>query len=225
MVIRAVVFDFDGTILDTEAPVFTAWVEAWAEHGVALELAEWSGSIGGLDLFDPYDELVARAAGPIPPREEFQVRRRARRDELLHAESPRPGVLAWLDEAVERGLGLAIASSSPPDWVERHLTRLGLRDRFAHVACCDGVVPPKPEPVSYRTACERLGVEPHEAIAVEDSPHGVAAAKGAGLFTVAVPHGLTVELDLSAADVVVESLVHLPLARAIALAEGGSGTP
>lgn len=120
-------------------------------------------------------------------------------------------MLGWLEQADELGVPVGVASSSPPDWVEGHLDRLGLRSRFASLACCDGVVPAKPDPTSYRLACERLGADPRRSVAVEDSPAGVTAAVEAGLLTVAVPHGLTAGLDLSRADLVVTSLEDLTL--------------
>ena len=100
----------------------------------------------------------------------------------------------------------AIASSSPSDWVLPHLERLGLRERFAFVSCYDGGVAPKPAPDTYLAACAALGVRPVEAIAVEDSPHGITAAKRAGLRCVAVPHAITEQLDVTHADLVLRSL-------------------
>jgi HAD superfamily hydrolase (TIGR01509 family) len=209
-----VVFDFDGTILDTEDSVHRAWTELWASQGVELPRAEWQAILGTDGDFDPWAELEQRLGRAVDPA--LRGSRVARRDELLHAEVPRPGVLAWLDEADRLGVPVAIASSSPPEWVDSHLVRLGLLDRFAFLACCDGDVPGKPDPTSYRLACEAIGADPARSVAVEDSPHGVTAAVGAGLFTIAVPHPLTADLDLSAADAVLGSLSDLSLADALA---------
>nr|MBA2626021.1 HAD-IA family hydrolase [Acidimicrobiia bacterium] len=117
-----------------------------------------------------------------------------------------PGVERWLDDAERLGLALGVASSSEADWVIGHLERLGLLDRFAHLSCFDGRLRSKPAPDLYLAACEALGVAPTDALAVEDSPNGVAAARAGGLRTVAVPRNLTRDLDVSAADLVVDSL-------------------
>jgi len=208
-----VVLDFDGTILDTEEPVYRSWAELWDEHGQDLVLTEWQAVIGTTGVFDPWTELQARVGADLDP--SLLDRRRARRDVLLAAHHPRPGILDWLADAERRGVPVGIASSSPAEWVGRHLDRLGLRDRFGCLVGCGGTVPVKPDPTSYRLACERLGAEPSRSVAVEDSPHGVTAAVAAGLFTVAVPHRLTAGLDLSAAHVVAESLADLPLDEAL----------
>ena len=207
------VFDFDGTILDTERSVHVSWSELWAEHGIELSRDRWQSIIGTEHGFDPWAELERLVGHPLDP--SLQERRRARRDEDLFAQTIRPGVLAWLDEADHLGVPVAIASSSPPDWVDRHLVRLGILDRFGYLACCDGTVPSKPDPTSFRLACEAIGADPSVSVAVEDSPNGIAAAVAAGLYTVAVPHPLTADLDLTAADVVVDSLEELTLGDAL----------
>jgi HAD superfamily hydrolase (TIGR01509 family) len=209
----ALVLDFDGTVLDTELALYRAWAELWDDHGEQLDVDHWRTIVGVESDFDPWLALEERLGRPLAAA--HRERRRRRRDELLHALEPRPGILDWLDEAERLGVPVGIASSSPPDWVDGHLCRLGLRDRFAHLACVDGVIPSKPDPTSYRTACERLGADPRLSVAVEDSPHGVAAAVGAGLLTIAVPHGLTAPLDFGAADLVVGSLEELTLADAL----------
>jgi HAD superfamily hydrolase (TIGR01509 family) len=214
--VEALVFDFDGLFLDTEGPVFTAWQEEFAAHGCPpLTLEEWSaeiGTVGGLDLVEI---LSARATRPVDA-EVMHARRRDRRDELLAGESVLPGVSEWLDEADALRLGLAIASSSSRDWVEPHLERLGLRERFAHVVCFGPGIAGKPAPDTYLAACRRLGVEPGRAIAIEDSPHGVSAAKAAGLRCVAVPHAITEQLDLSLADLRLSSLAAMTLPEVLA---------
>ena len=213
--IRSVVFDFDGLILDTESSVFAAWQDAFAAYGCApLTIEEWAaeiGTVGGLDLVGM---LQARATIAVDL-DEMHENRRIRRDELLALEGARPGIVEWLDAADARGMSIAIASSSSADWVEPHLERLELRDRFAHLSCYVDGIPAKPEPDLYLAACAALGVEPSEAIAVEDSPNGITAAQRAGLFCVAVPNPVTAQLDLSHADVVVASLADLPLADVV----------
>lgn len=218
-VTACLVLDFDGTILDTEDSAYRTWYEFWDAHGEELDLAEWQAIIGTDGAFDPWEELQRRLGRRLDRARFTEIR--GRRDELLaQQDGPRRGVMAWLDEARCLGVSVGVASSSPSRWVVRHLDRLGLRDRFGFLACCEdhGDVPAKPDPTSYRLACERLGADPHLSVAVEDSPHGVSAAVAAGLFTVAVPHPPTESLDLSRADVVAVSLDDLTLAGALARA-------
>jgi putative hydrolase of the HAD superfamily len=219
------VLDFDGTVLDTEEPVYVSWWELWGEHGHELERPAWQSIIGTNAGFDPLAELERRLGRPLEAGS--AERRRLRRDELQAGHVVRPGVVAWLDRATDLGVPIGIASSSPLDWVEGHLCRLGLRARFEVVVCTGDGVPAKPDPTSYRLVCEHLGADPARSVAVEDSPHGVLAAVNAGLFTVAVPHGLTADLDLSAAHVVVDSLDRVSLDEALRRSAGrlSSGEP
>lgn len=213
--IRAVVFDFDGLILDTEVPVYEAWVHAFEAYGCGpITMEEWAKEIGTQGALDLVAMMRERATKPFDE-DEMHALRTLRRDELQALEDVRPGVVHWLDDAVAHGLRIAIASSSQTDWVEHHLDALGLRDRFAFLACFGTDIAAKPEPDSYQAACRALGVDPADAIAVEDSPHGVTAAKTAGLHCVAVPNSITVQLDLSHADIVVNSLAEFSLADAV----------
>jgi len=214
-VIRAVVFDFDGVILDTETPDFISWQEVFVEHGVELTIETWSQGIGTYpSSFDVHAHLEL-ISGRVVERETLRTVRRARNDALIADESIRPGVETWLADAKRRGLRLGIASSSPVSWVEGHLARVGLLAAFDCIRCAHHVTRTKPSPELYLGACEGLGVAPGEALAIEDSPNGIAAAKAAGLCCIAVPNGVTVKLDLTAADICVDSLASLSLENAI----------
>ena len=216
MTIRAVVFDFDGLILDTETSIFESWCLAFEEHGCTPPtIDEWAAEVGTVGGLDVVGLLESRAAGSFDV-DAMQLRRRAHRDDLLACEVARPGVIEWIDAAAALGFGLAIASSSEREWVETHLRRLGLRDRFAHLACYGTGLAPKPAADTYLDACARLGVAPAEAIALEDSPHGIDAARAAGLRVVAVPNAVTEQMDLSAADLVIASLAECSLADVLA---------
>jgi len=215
MKVQALVFDFDGLILDTELPIYAAWCTLFADHGARPpSIEEWAaeiGTVGGLDL---HGMLLERATRPVDL-DEADIWRRSHRDLLLAEQQARPGVEDWLTEAEAAGLGIGIASSSEADWVIPLLERIGLHTRFGYVVNAGGALRPKPAPDVYVEACARLGVEPAHALAIEDSPHGIAAAKAAGLRCVAVPHQLTETLDLSAADLRLRSLAECSLAEAI----------
>jgi HAD superfamily hydrolase (TIGR01509 family) len=132
--------------------------------------------------------------------------------ELCELEDFLPGVDALLDVASSRGLKTCIVSSGTRAWIEGHLrSRSGL-ERFEAIVCADGdPARAKPRPVLYLEALEHLGVDANEAIAFEDSPNGIAAAKAAGIFCVAVPNPVTAGLDLSKADLVLDSLAQFEL--------------
>jgi HAD superfamily hydrolase (TIGR01509 family) len=217
--VAAIVFDFDGLVLDTETSVYTAWAEAFDAHGAPLTLDEWCTEVGSEGVLD-LDAMLQDRATRAVDLDTMHETRRARRDEMLATETLMPGVEQWLEDARACGMGIAIASSSEIEWVHGHLTRLGVRDRFGHVSCRNESVPPKPAPDVYLRACAALGVAPHDALAVEDSPNGVAAAKAAGLRCVAVPNGITAALDFSAADLVVESLAECSLGAALDAIQG-----
>ena len=209
---KLVVFDFDGLILDTEVPVYDAWQEIYEDHGHALDFTKWAQCIGTADAFDPCVDL-AELAGRALDAAALRDRHRTRTDALIAAQSLRPGVLERLDEAAALGLTLAVASSSDRAWVHGHLDRLGVLDRFQAIRCAEDVPRVKPDPALYQAVLQAFDVAPGDALALEDSPNGVLAAKRAGLTCVAVPNPLTARLDLGHADLVVDSLADVSLAE------------
>ena len=209
--IKALIFDFDGLILDTEYPEFLSWQAIYEAHGCAFAVEEWAANIGkGASTLvqTPYDDLEARLARPID-RDSIRAQRRARFAELMASEMALPGVGALLTEAKRRSLKLAVASSSSRDWVSGYLQTLGLAQYFACICCEDDVRRAKPDPELYLAALAGLGCTAEEAIAFEDSPNGILAAKGAGIFCVVVPNRLTRHAQLGLADIQVESLADL----------------
>lgn len=209
--IGAIVFDFDGTILETEEPDLLAWQELYLEYGHELPLSMWLVSVGGgADLFDAYGTLERLSGGSVD-RESARSRRRLRFRELVAQQDLRPGVAALIEMSERRGLRLGIASSSSREWVVGHLQERKLIRHFATVCTADDVTAVKPDPELYRRAVANLGVAPGEALAIEDSVNGVLAAKRAGLFCVAVPNAVTAGLDLGLADLRLESLAGVTL--------------
>jgi HAD superfamily hydrolase (TIGR01509 family) len=209
--VRALLFDFDGTMVDTESVDWRSWEEVFAQHGVEVPRERFLLRIGTLNGPDELDELDALLDTPVD-REAVQAARRARERELIAEEPLRPGVDRLLDEAAELGLKVAIVSSSTRDWVQSHLERLAIEHHVVFVHCADGDRDRcKPSPVLYLEALEELGVGAGEAIALEDSTNGIAAAKAAGIFTVAFPNPVTSGSDLSSADLVVHSLEDVTL--------------
>ena len=214
--IRALLFDFDGTLVDTESVDLRVWREVFDAHGVELPVDRFALRIGTLNGPDELDELDALLDAPCD-RDAITVARRARELELVELEQLRPGVDQLLDEARSRKMGLAIVSSSTRRWVHSHLRRLGLEDGWAAIVCADGdTARCKPSPALYREALDVLGVEAEEAIAIEDSPNGITAARAAGIFCIAVPNVVTSTLDLSDADLLVETFEGVPLADLLA---------
>lgn len=211
-VIRAIVFDFDGLILDTEGPVYRSWVEVYQAHGEELPFDRWVEIVGSTTaVFHPQQHLEERIGRPLA--KDVLDARIDRRTEMILAERVLPGVVQRLDEARDLGLKLGVASSSTRAWVGGHLARLGILDRFNCVRCRDDVAHAKPEPDLYLAVLDCLGVPAAEAVAIEDSPNGVAAAKRAGMRCVAIPNPITAQLDLSEADLLLGSLAELTLGQ------------
>jgi HAD superfamily hydrolase (TIGR01509 family) len=209
--IRAIVFDFDGLILDTEGPVYRSWLEVYQAHGEELPFERWVQIVGSTTTgFHPQHHLEERLGRSLP--KEVLDRRIGRRTELVLAQKLLPGVMQHLDQAKALGLKVGVASSSTAEWVRGHLARLGILERFDCLRCRDDVANAKPEPDLYISVLECLGVTAAEAIAIEDSPNGVTAAKRAGLRCVAIPNSITAKLDLSDADVLLHSLAEITLA-------------
>ena len=209
-VIRAIVFDFDGLILDTEEPVYRSWLEVYEAHGETLPFERWVQIVGSTTTeFHPQRHLEERLGRPLS--QEVLEGRIGRRTEMILAQRLLPGILQAIDDARGLGLKLGVASSSTRDWVSGHLERLGILGRFDCVRCRDDVNNAKPAPDLYLAVLDCLGVSPSEAVAIEDSPNGVMAAKQAGMRCVAIPNSITAKLDLSQADVVLRSLSEVPL--------------
>jgi len=220
--IRAIIFDFDGLILDTEVPEFQSWQAIYQAHGCMLPFGTWAISIGTVGAFDPCTHLEEQLGCSVD-REVVQAQQRQHCDALIAAQAVLPGVHNYLMEAGRLGLHLGVASSSSRAWVHGHLTRLALHEHFLCIKCRDDVSHPKPDPALYQAALEELGVQPQEAIALEDSPNGILAAKRAGLFCVAVPNPLTRQLSLAHADLQVASLAELPLTQLLATVQPRGG--
>ena len=207
--IRALIFDFDGLIIDSETAVSATWSELYACHGLTFPSHLYRRMVGTRDHDDLLWRDLAEQTGLALDVAALEPARRARGVELANRLHPLPGIVVHLDAAADAGLCLAIASSSSAWWVDGHLERLGLAERFSAVCTKELAPRSKPDPGVYLVALERLGVAASEAVAFEDSQAGVAAAKAAGLRAVAVPGSFSEQMDFSAADAVVVSLADI----------------
>ena len=208
----ALVFDFDGLVCDTESIEYESVRRIYADHGAALTLDAWLPAVGAASAPDWVAALEAEV-GRALDRADLVAARQAHGRALAAGLPCLPGVLELLDEALAAGVACGVASNSPAAWVHGHLDRLGLARRFAVVVTVDAVERPKPHPEPYLTVAAALGAEPADAAALEDSGIGVASAHAAGLYTVAVPGPMSRHHDVSGADLVVDSLAELTLAR------------
>lgn len=212
--IKALLFDFDGLILDTETPEVEVWRAIYARHGFDYPIEGWSQTVGGwgISTFDPAATLHDLAGDSINM-EAVRTEHRERSRALILRQPVLDGVREYLTTAQRLGLRSAIASSSERAWVEPHLRRLGLIDFFDKIICGDDVPPgrTKPHPDVFLKALAELQLRPEEALVLEDSLHGVRAARAAGLFVVVVPNPTTALLPKGDANLTLKSLADVPL--------------
>ena len=162
------------------------------------------------DEFDPCSQLEQQL-GELVDRQAIRRQQQERAVAILSDRSTLPGVTDFITRAIERGMLLAVASGSPSDWVEAHLDRLALRNYFHAIQCSPDANGSRPDAQIYLDVCNALDVTPQAAIAIEDSPTGIAAAKKAGLYCVSVPNALTRSVSMDGADMVLVSLSSITL--------------
>jgi HAD superfamily hydrolase (TIGR01509 family) len=211
----AVIFDFDGLILDTETPILEAWQAAYRRHGRELGIDVWQHALGTANGFDPFAHLC-ELTGTAIDREALLAQIQEQNWADCEKQDLMPGVLTVLTAARAADLRTAVASSSSVGWVERWLGKHAIRDRFDAVCGRDQVLHVKPAPDLYLLAAERIGVDPAACLVFEDSPNGIRAARAAGMRCVAVPNALTRLLRLPEPDLVVSSLSERPLPELLA---------
>jgi HAD superfamily hydrolase (TIGR01509 family) len=209
---RAVIFDFDGLVIDSETPLFDIWCEVYQKHGAELTMDHWRYALGTHNGFDPYREL-ARQTGVLIPREVWMPRIRVDHWRRCEHEPLRPGLVDRLREAQALGLPTAVASSSGRDWVEPWLSRHELTPQLDAICTRDDVERVKPAPDLFLLAARRLDVPPEECLVFEDSPNGVTAAHAAGTWVVAVPSPLTRALPFPSPHLTLASLADRSLAE------------
>lgn len=214
--IKAVIFDFDGLIVDTELSSYQTWQDIYREYDSHLPFETWAICIGGsAHMFDPCEYLEGLIGRPVQ-REELRLRRRQRHVASVEAQPTLPGVEEYILSAKRLGLKVGAASSSRHEWVDGHLARLGLLGYFDCIRCADDVKHTKPDPELYQAVLDAFGLQGSQAIALEDSPNGVTAAQRAGIFCVAVPNPVTSQLSLEHADLCLTSLEEISLEQLLA---------
>ena len=210
-IVQAMIFDFDGVILETETPDFETWRDEFASHGVELDRSLWAGFIGGragvLDIYGHLEELTGRRID----RDLVGDRRRKRYLSIIESSPVMPGIVDYMTEAEGMGLKLGVASSSSREWVEGHLTKRGLMCYINAVRCRDDVTKVKPDPELFLSTAAALGVAPERCVVIEDSSNGVTAAKQARMSCVVVPNSMTKNMAVGHADIRLGSLGEIAL--------------
>jgi HAD superfamily hydrolase (TIGR01509 family) len=211
----AVVFDNDGLLLDTEEAWTRAEETLFERHGNAFTIEHKRDLLGtspatGAAKLEAMLDLPGRGAALVAELHDLVM------GETLAGVPPRPGALELLEAVRAAGLPVGVASNSAREFVERVLSVAGLLDgHFDVVVTANDVEQPKPAPDLYLAACAALGAEPERAAALEDSPTGVAAARAAGMYVVAVPY--FADLPIEGASLTAASLADPRVAEALGL--------
>jgi HAD superfamily hydrolase (TIGR01509 family) len=220
--VKALIFDFDGLILDTETPDFHVWQNIYHEHGFEFPHDEWGKIVGanGILEFDAAEHLSLLTQGQLDPIS-LRARHISESRALMLTQPILPGVIDIIHEAKRLKIKIAIASSSPHSWVDTHAKRLSIFDYFDAVICEDdvGIGRTKPNPDLFLLALDQLQVQKDEAVIFEDSPNGVKAARAAGIFVVAIPNPVTSMYSLDGANLTLPSLAKLSLHELLAKVE------
>ncbi|ANF94773.1 HAD family hydrolase [Paenibacillus bovis] len=209
MKIKAIIFDFDGLILDTESVWFECYQEILSRYEMELTLEHFAPSIGthGNDFIDYVEKTIGKPGiGRIIDQEVYVLHQQ--KMQLIEA---REGVADYLHTAREMELRIGLATSSNRAWIERFLGKLGLREYFEVIKTSDDVSAVKPDPELYLRVVDELGVKPEEALAFEDSLNGLRAAKAAGLHCAIVPNPVTSLLPFEHYDLRLDSMAEMPL--------------
>jgi putative hydrolase of the HAD superfamily len=211
--IEAVIFDFDGTILDTETLWYEAFVEVLKGEKVEFPLHIFARGIGTHD--EGMFNYILEHVGSVERLESIkQTAYELHRKQAMLLQ-PREGVVDYLEYAREIGLKIGLATSSPRSWVEPFLTSHQLLHYFETLCTANDVLRIKPDPELYELATARLGIAPGKAIAFEDSLNGAKAAIAAGLKCVIVPNPVTEALPFDQYDLRLNSFTEMSLANVI----------
>lgn len=216
--IRALLFDFDGVVVDTEVATYQAWADVYAEHGADLSLEDYLPAVGtGSSVSGAFDAVahLERLIGSPVDREELIARRTRRKAELYERAPLLPGVRERLAEAQSLGLKTAIVTRNREERVAAQCATVGL-DHAWDVLVCANEEPTRDKAELYRHALALLGVAPEEALAFEDSPAGLEAARRAGVACVAVPNEITRGAAFADAALVLPSLADATLDEILA---------
>jgi HAD superfamily hydrolase (TIGR01509 family) len=216
MTYKALIFDFDGTIQDTENAEYQAWQETVHMRGHEITHEIYSSVVGNMaTTADAFDWISSHyGLGLIRDVDLPAIIQRSL--EIRMQQSPRPGVVEYLKSARESEMTLAIASSSNRTWIDTHLDIIKLVGKFDVISTADDVTNIKPDPELFLLTLDRLAITPDQAIVFEDSPNGVKAAKAAGITTVAVPNDVTRYYCFDEADLIIPSMAEVPLQSLLA---------
>jgi beta-phosphoglucomutase family hydrolase len=223
MAIRAVLFDLDGLLTNTEGLHSEAWRRTFTEYGVHITEREYAELWirRGVGVFE---FLRERDLGDkLDPQELMRRKDEIFRELAERQLQPMPGALQRLNELRGR-VKLALVSSARRNAVKLVLEKLDIRGFFDVVITHEDVPRSKPHPEPFLIAAEKLSVRPEECVVIEDAEKGVVAARRAGMKVIAVPNGLTHNNDFSQADLVVNSLQELSWERIRALGDEGPST-
>ncbi len=217
MIIKGIIFDFDGLICDTETPELRAWEALFNDYSLIFPFDRYQETIGSVHNDEtPFiflEEMLAQPINRVKTKEKFTYVR----NKLIELEPIRPGILDYIKKANSYHLKVGLASSSPRAWIDYHLNRLKISAYFGCIKTFNDVSKTKPDPELYLKTLDCMNLKPNAVIALEDSPNGVAAAKKAGVFVAVFPNEVTGNFDFDNADLLIDSIEDMPFDNLIKL--------
>ena len=191
--IKVLIFDFDGLVFDTETYDLESFKLLYSRYETSFPLEQWLISVGSKLHFNPYEKLLTEQ--PILKLDDLRKERMEIYKAIIHNQSPREGVIEYIEVARKHQLQIALASSSTRDWVMYHLNCIQLQNEFDCIYTADDVNEVKPSPELYQKVLDHYQIKPNEALVFEDSPNGSLAAIRAGIQCIVVPNQVTEKMS------------------------------